>query len=458
MEVKNNLNNYVLTNDYSEGCFSKCFRNCFNIKIYTELKKPIYILNRLICIYTLLYMLELIGGIYTKSLIIISESSFLLTEIFNLSYNSLHKYFNKIETNYSFTFGYYRVESIFIIFNIFFIWIISITQIIISIIKIINLSKIIQPVGTLIFSIICFIINLSSLIVLHNLIGIIIDFFSQMRNDNPYKKYEDEEKDNNLSNNKNIFNINDNYRINIELENVNDNIIKDNESRLDASVTDEKTDNESENDNKNENKNHSLLTLDNREIKANIKQVEKKIIEFSNDKIIINKNNAISIFFPYEIKILRSFFVFGISLIIFLDKNKRFYIIDPLYTIILSFFLIILTFQIFKHNLFILLESSESDNCPSPNDIEKYISINQPNTLKIHNIHIWSLNDNIHCISFHIIIDDDTLRNNINYNISIGKDILVSITNDLKEKFGFKFVTIQIENGTQYLNLCKEEN
>ena len=76
----------------------------------------------------------------------------------------------------------------------------------------------------------------------------------------------------------------------------------------------------------------------------------------------------------------------------------------------------------------------------------------------MHDIHIWSLNENTHCVSLHIIIEDDNLRNNINYNISINKDILINLTDDLKEKFGVQYVTIQIENVSQYLNICKNGN
>ena len=46
-------------------------------------------------------------------------------------------------------------------------------------------------------------------------------------------------------------------------------------------------------------KNKNLLTLNNTEIKGNIKRVEKNINEFYKENIIINKNNVNSIFFPY---------------------------------------------------------------------------------------------------------------------------------------------------------------
>jgi len=450
MENKSNYKNFILTNERSECCILKCFSNCFNLNLYSEIKKPLYILNRLIIIYMLFYILELIGGISNNSYIIISESTFLLTEIFNLSFNSIKAYFNKIETNYTFTFGYKRVESIFLIFNVFFIWIFSIIQIVISIIKIIKSSKIIKPKGTLIFSIICFIINISLLIVIHDLVIHIKNFFLQMRSDNPYRKYDDEIKDPYLSNENSNEIINQN-RINIELENAYNDNNSMNESRLDVSEN-----GNSQIETNDNNKNLNLLTLNNTEIKGNIKRVEKNINEFYKENIIINKYNVNSFFFPYQIKLFKSFFVFGYSLALFFDKNKKLSIIDPLYAIFISFFLLKLTIQILKQNLFILLESS--DNCPSPDDIEKYISINQPNILKMHDIHIWSLNENTHCVSLHIIIEDDNLRNNINYNISINKDILINLTDDLKEKFGFKYVTIQIENGSQYLNICKNGN
>ena len=450
MESKSNYNNFLLRNERSEGCIVKFFSNCFNLNLYSDIKKPLYILNRLIAIYMLFYIIELIGGISNNSYIIISESTFLLIEIFNLSFNSIKSYFNKIETNYTFTFGYNRVESIFIILNIFIIWIISIIQIVISIIKIINSSKNIIPKGTFIFSIICSIINISLLIVIYDILTYIRNFCLQMRSDNPYTKYDDEIKDSNLLNDTSNEVITNN-KVNIELDNVYNDNNSINESKLDASEN-----GSVENETNNNLKNINLLTLNKTEIKGNIKRVEKKINEFYKENIIINKNNVNSVFFPYQIKLFKSFFVFGFSLLLFFDKNMKFSIIDPLYTIFISFFLLFLTIQIIKQHLFILLESS--DNCPSPDDIEKYISINQPNISKLHDIHIWSLNDNTHCVSFHVIIDDENLRNNINYNISINKDILINMTNDLREKFGFKYVNIQIESSAQYLNICKSKN
>ena len=69
---------------------------------------------------------------------------------------------------------------------------------------------------------------------------------------------------------------------------------------------------------------------------------------------------------------------------------------------------------------------------------------------------IWSLNEKNYCIYFHIIIDDENSSKKINNELSQNKDILNTLANDLKEKFSFKEVTIQIENALQYINICKK--
>ena len=417
----NNLNN-------SQNIIKKLNLSLFNLQIYIDINKEYQSTIKASVIIFVLFLFELLGAHISKSFLIYVESLFILSEFFNCIFNILKQYFNNIKKkNKIFTFGYYRAEPVFNIISLVIMWNISAYYFILSLFSIFSKNKT-KGDKLVVASFYCLGVNLLILFLIYDLTDVIKANFEFFKNkDNFYNIYSDEEQ----------------YKkgVNVKLENFNEN----KEEKLDEKEESLK-DNINENENKIENKNIS----NNNENKKNDDSYN------NNNELDVNILNFNNIIFPIIFKLLRSLLLCLISILL---KLTNFYFFEKLFSIGLIIIFLIPTLNIFKNSLMILLETNY--NCPEENDITKYIEINFPTTLKVHNMKIWSLNEKNYCIYFHIIIDDESYSKKINNELSQNKDILNTLANDLKEKFRFKEVTIQIENAIQYINICKkieEEN
>ena len=419
----NNLNN-------SQNIIKKLNLSLFNLQIYIDINKEYQSTIKASVIIFVLFLFELLGAHISKSFLIYVESLFILSEFFNCIFNILKQYFNNIKKkNKIFTFGYYRAEPVFNIISLVIMWNISAYYLFLSLFSIFSKNKT-KGDKLIVASFYCLSVNLLILFLIYDLTDVIKANFEFFKNkDNFYNIYSDEEH----------------YKkgVDVKLENFNEN----KEEKLDEKE-------ESLKDNNNENEENKI---ENKNISNNNNENQKNDVTYNNnnelDVNILNFNNII---FPIIIKLLRSLLLCFISILL---KLTGFYFFDKLFSIGLIIIFLIPTLNIFKNSLMILLETNY--NCPEENDIIKYIEINFPTTLKVHNMKIWSLNDKNYCIYFHIIIDDESYSKKINNELSQNKDILNTLANDLKEKFRFKEVTIQIENAIQYINICKkieEEN
>ena len=419
----NNLNN-------SQNIIKKLNLSLFNLQIYIDINKEYQSTIKASVIIFVLFLFELLGAHISKSFLIYVESLFILSEFFNCIFNILKQYFNNIKKkNKIFTFGYYRAEPVFNIISLVIMWNISAYYLFLSLFSIFSKNKT-KGDKLIVASFYCLSVNLLILFLIYDLTDVIKANFEFFKNkDNFYNIYSDEEH----------------YKkgVDVKLENFNEN----KEEKLDEKE-------ESLKDNNNENEENKI---ENKNISNNNNENQKNDVTYNNnnelDVNILNFNNII---FPIIIKLLRSLLLCFISILL---KLTNFYFFDKLFSIGLIIIFLIPTLNIFKNSLMILLETNY--NCPEENDIIKYIEINFPTTLKVHNMKIWSLNEKNYCIYFHIIIDDESYSKKINNELSQNKDILNTLANDLKEKFRFKEVTIQIENAIQYINICKkieEEN
>ena len=419
----NNLNN-------SQNIIKKLNLSLFNLQIYIDINKEYQSTIKASVIIFVLFLFELLGAHISKSFLIYVESLFILSEFFNCIFNILKQYFNNIKKkNKIFTFGYYRAEPVFNIISLVIMWNISAYYLFLSLFSIFSKNKT-KGDKLIVASFYCLSVNLLILFLIYDLTDVIKANFEFFKNkDNFYNIYSDEEH----------------YKkgVDVKLENFNEN----KEEKLDEKE-------ESLKDNNNENEENKI---ENKNISNNNNENKKNDVTYNNnnelDVNILNFNNII---FPIIIKLLRSLLLCFISILL---KLTNFYFFDKLFSIGLIIIFLIPTLNIFKNSLMILLETNY--NCPEENDIIKYIEINFPTTLKVHNMKIWSLNEKNYCIYFHIIIDDESYSKKINNELSQNKDILNTLANDLKEKFRFKEVTIQIENAIQYINICKkieEEN
>ena len=425
MEINSALN-FKDINNLNQNIIKKLNLSLFNLQIYTDINKEFQSTIKASLIIFVLFLFEILGAYISKSLLIYVESLFILSEFFNCIFNILKQYFNNLKKkNKIFTFGYYRAEPVFNILSIVIMWNISAYYFILSLFSIFKKNKT-KGDKLIVASFYCLSVNLLILFMIYDLTDVIKANFEFFKNkDNFYNIYSDEEH----------------YKkgVDVKLENFNEN----KEEKLDEKE-------ESLKDNNNENEENKI---ENKNISNNNNENQKNDVTYNNnnelDVNILNFNNII---FPIIIKLLRSLLLCFISILL---KLTGFYFFDKLFSIGLIIIFLIPTLNIFKNSLMILLETNY--NCPEENDIIKYIEINFPTTLKVHNMKIWSLNEKNYCIYFHIIIDDESYSKKINNELSQNKDILNTLANDLKEKFRFKEVTIQIENAIQYINICKKK-
>ena len=422
MEINSALN-FKDINNLNQNIIKKLNLSLFNLQIYTDINKEFQSTIKASLIIFVLFLFEILGAYISKSLLIYVESLFILSEFFNCIFNILKQYFNNLKKkNKVFTFGYYRAEPVFNILSIVIMWNISAYYFILSLFSIFKKNKT-KGDKLIVASFYCLSVNLLILFMIYDLTDVIkanFEFFK--KKDNFYNIYSDEEQ----------------YKkgVNIKLENFNEN----KEEKLDEKEESLNDNNENE-EKKIENKNISNNNDNkNNEISLNGNELDVNILNFNN------------IIFPIIFKLLRSLLLCLICIIL---KLINFYFFENLLSIGLIIIFLIPTLNIFKNSLMILLETNY--NCPEENDIIKYIEINFPTTLKVHNMKIWSLNEKNYCIYFHIIIDDEKSSKKINNELSQNKDILNTLANDLKEKFSFKEVTIQIENALQYINICKKD-
>lgn len=372
MEINSALN-FKDINNLNQNIIKKLNLSLFNLQIYTDINKEFQSTIKASLIIFVLFLFEILGAYISKSLLIYVESLFILSEFFNCIFNILKQYFNNLKKkNKVFTFGYYRAEPVFNILSIVIMWNISAYYFILSLFSIFKKNKT-KGDKLIVASFYCLSVNLLILFMIYDLTDVIkanFEFFK--KKDNFYNIYSDEEQ----------------YKkgVNIKLENFNEN----KEEKLDEKEESLNDNNENE-EKKIENKNISNNNDNkNNEISLNGNELDVNILNFNN------------IIFPIIFKLLRSLLLCLICIIL---KLINFYFFENLLSIGLIIIFLIPTLNIFKNSLMILLETNY--NCPEENDIIKYIEINFPTTLKVHNMKIWSLNEKNYCIYFHIIIDDE---------------------------------------------------
>ncbi len=121
-------------------------------------------------------------------------------------------------------------------------------------------------------------------------------------------------------------------------------------------------------------------------------------------------------------------------------KRYKFYVIDPVLTIMISGYILHEALDILKKSSHILLEGSPEgvDIYKIKEEFEKL-----PEVKNIHHLHVWSLKDGVYLAEMHAEIDDSK--------VSQTREIMEKI----KQKallFGIKHVTVQFE-----VNFCSDK-
>ncbi len=117
-----------------------------------------------------------------------------------------------------------------------------------------------------------------------------------------------------------------------------------------------------------------------------------------------------------------------------------YYLVDPIFSIIIAVVILIWAFSLIKDSFRILMEFT-------PRDINiellKEEMILQNEKIKdVHDLHVWEITSGMYCLTAHLIIDDVFISNT--------EEILKDISDFLKEKYNIIHPIIQFESGTGF--------
>jgi cobalt-zinc-cadmium efflux system protein len=110
------------------------------------------------------------------------------------------------------------------------------------------------------------------------------------------------------------------------------------------------------------------------------------------------------------------------------------YILDPIFSIIIGLFIIKSAWDIILETVNILSEGTPKEI--DPEEVQRFIA-SQPDVKGVHHLHIWSLSSNFYALSAHIVLKDQL--------ISKGYLIVDRLEKGLMKKFGIEHPTFQLE-------------
>lgn len=110
------------------------------------------------------------------------------------------------------------------------------------------------------------------------------------------------------------------------------------------------------------------------------------------------------------------------------------YIVDPIIAVFIGIIILWGATQIVRESADILLES-----VPKHIQVDEVIGMIQqiPGVEEVHDIHIWTLTSNIHALSAHLLIEDQS--------VSSSAEILQKVNQELVEHFNITHTTLQLE-------------
>ncbi len=115
----------------------------------------------------------------------------------------------------------------------------------------------------------------------------------------------------------------------------------------------------------------------------------------------------------------------------------KWYIADPIISVIVAILILKSAWGIISHTIHILMEGSPITVKIS--DVKNILS-SMEGVIDVHDLHIWTITSGLDCLSCHMIIEDNLDTQNI-LQVSIKK---------IEEEFNIKHSTIQIEKSSIY--------
>jgi cobalt-zinc-cadmium efflux system protein len=127
----------------------------------------------------------------------------------------------------------------------------------------------------------------------------------------------------------------------------------------------------------------------------------------------------------------------GVVIGAFIIYFTGFYIIDPIFSIIIAILILIWSISLIRDSVRILMESTPKNI--SVADLKSGVIAQNAKVKDIHDLHVWEITSNMYCMTAHMVIED--------MNVSQTQQLLDEVSQYLLEKYNIQHPIIQFETG-----------
>ena len=114
--------------------------------------------------------------------------------------------------------------------------------------------------------------------------------------------------------------------------------------------------------------------------------------------------------------------------------NPELGIVDPIIAVVIGLIILVGAWRLLKESVDILLEA-----VPAHVSVDQVIDMVKtvPGVEEVHDVHIWTLTSDVHALSAHLMIQDQS--------VSGSAEIVERVNHDLRDKFHITHTTLQLE-------------
>lgn len=127
----------------------------------------------------------------------------------------------------------------------------------------------------------------------------------------------------------------------------------------------------------------------------------------------------------------------GVVIGAFIIYFTGFYIIDPIFSIIIAMLILIWSISLIRDSIRILMESTPKNI--NVGGLKAGVIAQNVKVKDIHDLHVWEITSNMYCMTAHMVIED--------MNVSQTQQLLDEISQYLWEKYNIQHPIIQFETG-----------
>ena len=140
----------------------------------------------------------------------------------------------------------------------------------------------------------------------------------------------------------------------------------------------------------------------------------------------------------------------GVVIGAFIIYFTGFYIIDPIFSIIIAILILVWSISLIRDSVRILMESTPKNI--NIGELKSGVIAQNVKVKDIHDLHVWEITSNMYCMTAHMVIED--------INVSQTQQLLDEVSQYLLEKYNIQHPIIQFETSGDFdhENGCNLDN